>query len=268
MVNSSSETTGSTATPAHRVILLGASNLTRGISTVVETARLSWGTPLDVMSALGHGRSYGKPSRVLGRSLPAIVDCGLWHDLAARPAMRTASLITDVGNDLLLGASPSHVATWIDQCLERLAPVTDSLVITELPLANIAHLSNARFRLFRTILFPRSELTLSEVSHKAKDLNEQLLQLASRYKAQVVQPVREWYGIDPIHIKMRHWPTAWAQIMKPWSQKSLTHLASGSFSRWLSLRCLPPHYRKLFCCIQRKQQPASTLRDGSHISFY
>ena len=46
--------------PSRRVILLGASNLTRGISTVVEIAKTKWGSPLDIMSALGHGRSYGK----------------------------------------------------------------------------------------------------------------------------------------------------------------------------------------------------------------
>jgi len=84
--------------PARRVVLLGASNLTRGISTAVETARLQWGRPLDVMAALGHGRSYGLASRLLCRTLPSIVECGLWPALAARPPAPTAALVTDVGN--------------------------------------------------------------------------------------------------------------------------------------------------------------------------
>ena len=124
--------------PSRRVILLGASNLTRGISTAVETAKTIWGTPLDVMAALGHGRSYGKTQRVLGRTLPAIIECGLWQDLDNRPRADTASLITDVGNDLLFGVSPQRVVEWVDQCLERLASVSQSLVITELPLINLA----------------------------------------------------------------------------------------------------------------------------------
>jgi hypothetical protein len=42
-----------------RVVALGASNLTRGFQTIVSTARLVWGPDVEVLAALGHGRSYG-----------------------------------------------------------------------------------------------------------------------------------------------------------------------------------------------------------------
>ena len=254
--------------PSRRVILLGASNLTRGISTAVETAKIKWGVPLDIMSALGHGRSYGKAQRVLGRVLPAITKCGLWQDLATRPRAETASLITDVGNDLLFDVPPVRVVEWVDQCLERLAPVSQSLIITELPLSNLAKLSSARFRLFRTVLFPSCRMTLLETLKAAEDLNQHLLELATRYRAHVVRPDGAWYGFDPIHIKLRHWPTAWAQIMQPWSQQPLRTPANGSFFRWLWLRRLTPHYRRLFGFDQRKVQPAGIFSDGSQISLY
>ncbi|MEE3369524.1 MAG: hypothetical protein VX346_09300 [Planctomycetota bacterium] len=254
--------------PSRRVILLGASNLTRGISTVVEIAKTKWGTPLDIMSALGHGRSYGKTQRVLGRTLPAIIECGLWQDLDERPQADTASLITDVGNDLLFGVPPLRVVEWIDQCLERLASVSQSLVITELPLNNLSKLSASRFRLFRTILFPSCPMTLLETGKAAEDLNDGLLKLANRYGAQVVRPDEAWYGFDPIHIKMRHWPMAWAQIMQPWSQQPLAVPAKGSFFRWLWLRRLTPHYRQILGFDQRKNQPVARFADGSQISLY
>src|SRR5262245_2033911 len=85
-------------TTGHRIVLLGASNLTRGISTVIETAGSILGRPLEVLAAFGHGRSYGMSSSVLGRSLPGIVDCGIWQSLAARPPVSTSALITDIGN--------------------------------------------------------------------------------------------------------------------------------------------------------------------------
>lgn len=254
--------------PPRRVVLLGASNLTRGISTAVETAKTKWGIPLDIMAALGHGRSYGKTHRVLGRTLPAIIKCGLWQDLDERPRVDTASLITDVGNDLLFEVAPLRVAEWVDQCLERLAPISQSLVITELPLSNLAKLTATRFRLFRTILFPSCRMTLLETIKSAEDLNDHLLELAARYRAQVVRPDETWYGFDPIHIKMRHWPTAWAQIMQPWSQQTRPGPANGSFFRWLWLRCLTPHYRQFFGFSQRKTQPAAAFSDGSRISLY
>ena len=61
-----------TAQTKRRVILLGASNLTRAISTVIGIAQATLDGPLDIVAALGHGRSYGMWSRVLFRELPGI----------------------------------------------------------------------------------------------------------------------------------------------------------------------------------------------------
>ena len=40
-----------------RVVAIGASNLTRGFQTVVATARTAWGPDVQLVAALGHGRS-------------------------------------------------------------------------------------------------------------------------------------------------------------------------------------------------------------------
>ena len=110
----------STASPSRRVILLGASNVTRSMSTIVETAELVWGRPLDLLAACGHGRSYGRTSCVFGRSLPGILECGLWDELSRRPALPTAALVTDIGNDILYGAGVDQIAAWVEQSLIRL----------------------------------------------------------------------------------------------------------------------------------------------------
>ena len=39
------------------------------------------------------GRSYGRTTTVLGRTLPGIVPCQLWQDLAQMPAERTVALV-------------------------------------------------------------------------------------------------------------------------------------------------------------------------------
>ena len=64
-----------------RVVALGASNLTRGFQTIVSTARSMWGPDVEVLAALGHGRSYGAPSRIVFRTLPSILKSGLWDEL-------------------------------------------------------------------------------------------------------------------------------------------------------------------------------------------
>ena len=72
-----------------RVVALGASNLTRGFQTVVDSARSVWGPGVEVLAALGHGRSYGAPSRFIARTLPGILKSGLWAELQRRSQMTT-----------------------------------------------------------------------------------------------------------------------------------------------------------------------------------
>ena len=57
-------------TDIDRIIALGASNLTRGFHAIVSAARSAWGSEIQVIAALGHGRSYGASSRVAVRTLP------------------------------------------------------------------------------------------------------------------------------------------------------------------------------------------------------
>src|ERR1700741_1738016 len=105
-------------TPTRRVILLGASNLTRSFPTVVATVRQTWDEPIEIMAAMGHGRSYGQDSRVLGRKISGIFPCALWQDLQNRAAMPTTALLTDIGNDLMFGATHDRLQNWIEGCLD------------------------------------------------------------------------------------------------------------------------------------------------------
>jgi hypothetical protein len=257
-----------TQTAKKRVVLLGASNLMRGISTVVETAEIAWGTPLDVMTACGHGRSYGTTSRVLGRSLPAIVSCGLWDDLATRIPLPTAALITDVGNDILYGADAKQIVSWVEQLLGRLAPVCDKIVVTGLPLASIRRLSRASFWVFRTLLFPGSQLTLDAGMRRADKTDALLRAAATKFGASFIAPRVEWYGLDPIHMRLRDWSRAWGEILAAWCDESLRNQASGSLLRCFKLRAQRPLYRTLFGIEQRRAQPTCKLRNETTVSLY
>ncbi len=127
-----------------RVILLGASNLTRAISTVVGIAQASLGGPLDIVAALGHGRSYGMWSRVLVRELPGITTCALWKELDRRPRLDTVALVTDIGNDIFYGASINEIETWVDNTMTRLDRFGARTVITLLPSENATGISEWR----------------------------------------------------------------------------------------------------------------------------
>jgi hypothetical protein len=118
---------------------------------------------VEVLAALGHGRSYGARSQVVFRTLPGILDSGLWHELAARPHLATRALVTDVGNDILYGFSPEQTLAWVAEALRRLSHVTNDIVVTDLPLVSIRRLSRLKFLAFRSILVPSCRLSLAQV---------------------------------------------------------------------------------------------------------
>ena len=103
---------GDSRTP--RVVLIGASNVTKSLSVIIDIAHQLLGKPLDIFTALGLGRSYGLFSRVLGRGLPSIRDCGLWDALRAEGPSETYALLTDIGNDLAYEAPAKEIVAWIE----------------------------------------------------------------------------------------------------------------------------------------------------------
>jgi hypothetical protein len=255
--------------PARRVVLLGASNLTRGIATVVETASRVWGRPLDVLAAFGHGRSFGLRRSVLGRELPGIIESGLWDALRRRSPAPTAALVTDIGNDLLYEVPVPEIAGWLERCLDRLQHAGARVVMTSLPLRGIENLSNAKFLILRTIFFPGCRLCLEAVRERAFELERRLRDLTTGRGVLLVAHRAEWYGFDPIHIKLRHWAAAWRDILRPWAEaEAAPEPAPRSLRRWIYLRWLAPEQRWFFGREQRKLQPAGRLADGTALSYY
>src|SRR3954463_14296552 len=136
-----------------RVILLGASNVTRSFPTVVATARQTWSEPIEIMAAMGHGRSYGQDSWCFGRKIPGIFSCALWQDLQNRKPLPTAALVTDIGNDMLYGISSDQLLDWVERCLDRLVEAGAATILTQMPIESIERLGERRFQFFRRLFF-------------------------------------------------------------------------------------------------------------------
>jgi hypothetical protein len=256
------------STATRRIVLLGASNLTRGISTVVATAQGIWNEPLEIVAAHGHGRSYGMTSSVLGRRLPGITQCGLWPALESLPAAPISALATDVGNDLLYGASPETIAAWLSSCVDRLEAAGAKTVLTRLPVASLQSLSPQRFAVLRRLIFPSSRLSHDQAIRLAIELDERVVELASTRELVCVSPARQWYGVDPIHIKMRHWSAAWGEILGHWSANTPAARCGGSLARWVYLRTRMPQQLHWFGVERMRAQPCGRLRDGTTLAFY
>jgi hypothetical protein len=255
--------------PTHRVILLGASNVTLGIATVLETCRSLWGGPLDILGAYGHGRSYGLRKSVLFRELPGITECGLWEALDRRPAAPTAALLTDVGNDLLYDVPVPEILVWVECCLDRVRQVGARTIITGLPVCNLEKVSPAKFLLMRTVLYPGCRLQYATMVERAHDLDQGLRRLGAERGVLLADTRPEWYGFDPIHIRRQHWSRAWREILGRWSKDGPPPgLPPIPLRRWVELYLLAPERRWLFGREQRRAQPAAVWADGTALSVY
>lgn len=260
---------GESTGPQQSLVVLGASNVTRSISTVVETAQWTMSRPVDLFIVAGLGRSYGMETWVLGRSLPSILDCGVWERLRRAEVPPSSALLTDIGNDLIFGASPRTIAGWVERCVDRLSSDDCPIVITRLPLESISSLSRARFLIIRNLMFPSSRLTYEFALEGSQELDERVQEIATKRNLSTVRPQRNWYGVDPIHIRQTSIRPAWKFFFSAFDQpESNARTPSSRLVEHWRLKFSCPHERKIFGVRQARQQPALSMRDGSRVSFY
>ena len=227
--------------PVARVVLLGASNLTRGISAAVGTAHMLLGGPLEFFVAMGHGRSYGVRTCILGRTLPGIDECGLWEALPTGCDRPMYALLTDVGNDIAFGHDLQAIGNWVERCVDRLLKIDARIVMTLLPTASLTALPHWRYQMVRRVLFPTSSLSFNGAVSAAEALNERLRALGDGRGLRLRESPRHWYGFDAIHIKRRQLALAWAEVLDGWSDEPRVSGRLGwSPRRWWSLRRMTP----------------------------
>lgn len=245
---------------------LGASNLTLGLSTVLATARSAWGEDIEVLAALGYGRSYGAPSAIAMRTLPGILQSGLWTGLAALPPKPTRALITDVGNDILYGEAPERILAWVEEAAARLRAHTEDVVLTDLPVASIRRLSPATFLFFRSLFFPPCRLNRTEVFERVEQVNAGLARLARDRGFRLVHLERSWYSFDPIHLRPGMWSRAWSDIIVGESRAGVRPRFSPL--ELVRLHTLPPERRSLFGIERVAPQSGRRLRRGGRLWIY
>lgn len=263
-----------------RVVVLGASNATKGISLIVETAERMLGTPLDVHAAIGHGRSYGQHSFLIGRSIQGTLECGLWDAIgtstdAAHDGVPLYALLTDVGNDIMYCVEPERIVEWIEECVDRLQRLRARIVMTDLPMEVVDRIGPKRYLFFRTLFFPKNLNSLEETIDRVRLVQAGLKRLAADRGVPFVAQKAEWYGVDPIHLTQHTRAGAWAEILSHWrNERAMTPpekaaVASGSVRRFLAIRSKFPEHWWLFNRLDLgRQQPCARLPSGTRISMY
>lgn len=250
--------------PAARVVVLGASNVARGLGALVAQARRALG-PADLLVACGRGRSYGWTSRFFFRDLPPIVSCGLWPALAERDPLPLHAVLTDVGNDVLYGATPAEIARWVETCLSRLAAAGARISVTALPLERLQRLGPRAYAFWSTLFYPGRARPFDRVRGDLAELDERLGDLAHSAGARRVVPPGTWYGLDPIHIRPSRVRRAWAELLPAEGSGGPAPRALGL---GLCLNLLAPEERALLGRVRRHGQPARCFGDGTRLSLF
>ncbi len=255
--------------PTRRVVLLGASNLSRGVAVLVALFRQGFpGDSLEHLVALGWGRSYVSRSRVLGRCLPGIPHCGLWRRLESDPGIPTFALLTDVGNDLAYGVQPEQIVEGVGTCITRLQKVHAKIVLALPPVERLVSLPSWRFSLIRALYFPRHGLNRSETTHGLQTLDVRLRGLAAETGVQVVPPESSWYGWDPIHLARSRQYEAWARIVAPFFPEPVRQGKRLSLRQRRRLLIAQPEVQWLFGVELHRRQPLTRWAEAESLWLY
>jgi hypothetical protein len=176
-------------------------------------SRVAWGPDTEVIAALGLGRSYGAHSRLIARTLPGILECGLWRTLDALPRVPSVGIVADVGNDILYGYPSEQILEWVADAVTRLERYTHDIALTGLPFHNVDQLSERRFRLMRAVMFPSSSQTLAAARAASVAVQAGLERIAADRGLRFIRLQPQWYGWDPIHFRYRHWRHIWGGFL-------------------------------------------------------
>lgn len=246
--------------PGARVVLLGASNLSRGFATVVRLARGRLAAPLEVLAAPGRGRSYGTEASFLGRVLPGIEGCGLWSALERSTRdLPTRALVCDVGNDVAFGVPGPVILQWLERVLDRLADRGARITVLGPPVESVRGISPRAFEFWSRLFFPGRAARREPLIATLEEVDAGLRRTCEARGLEFVAPRLAWYGLDPIHVRHGSQLEAWGTVLESW----------GEATAWRGrVPCPPPLERRILGVPFRTDQPAARLPDGSTIAIY
>jgi len=243
-------------------LLIGASNVTRGLGVLVEEVLARSQTPWRFVVAAGHGRALAVGSRFLFRGLPALEQCGAWDEISrCRLDSRSRLLVSDLGNDIVYGVAAGRVAEALDRLLGSVAQRFGAGLVLGLPLKTLSRFSERRLRWWKQVLFPLHRTPLSWILRESEKLDLLLRRWCEDRRLRYLVPRPEWYGRDPIHFQP-------ARGFCSIAEEILGNQRPAAPVKWRPPLLIPWHCSTLGGWSRTRSQPGTRLEDGSTVSWY
>jgi hypothetical protein len=119
------------------------------------------------------------------------------------------------------------------------------------------------------MFFPQSRIGLEEISRRAIALDGEVERLARERGMHVVRHRGDWYGFDPIHLRLSLRRRAWREILRGWDADGRTIKRAGlGAARTAYLRTRVPEWRRLFGFEQRGRKPTARFGAGTTVTLY
>lgn len=243
-----------------RFVVLGASNVSRGLARLAAMVRARTAGPADVFVAAGHGRGYAVTSRVGLRRLPSILASGLWRTLDREQVAAPAAVVMDVGNELLYGLGVAAVAAAVRAAVDRLRDRGARIAILGLPLAGIARVGPIRYRLMRTVYVPGCPLTLGAIQEGAMWLDEELRAIAAEAGATFIEQPGAWYAFDALHVVRPRLDDLWRRVGDAWGLPKAAGRPRATFADWAAFGMRAAEVRSIARRTLLTPQPAVDRR--------
>jgi hypothetical protein len=236
---------------------------------VVETALEVFGRPCEFIVAMGLGRSYGQESKFFGKKFLGILQSDLWAALDRAPAIATVALVADVGNDLAYEAPVARVVEWVARAIDALVERGARAALNNVPLASLQTVGAARYRIMRSVLFPKCRVPRVEMLRRAEELSRALENVAKTRKVPVFSGESAWYGFDPIHPRRASrgeiWQRMFAALAPAGAAVAMRPPAPGAAVR---LRRAQARAWSTFGANRRARGVVERLDDGSTVALF
>jgi hypothetical protein len=184
--------------------------------------------------------------RCLGFSSAA---CGMPSTRIHRPALSPLSLTS---------ATTSCTALQHHQA---------KIAMTMLPIESIRAVKRWQYAIVKRMLFPTHELSFVDAIARANEVHDLTIDLAQRRGVMLIPTRSEWYGFDPIHIRARHWPSAWGAMIGRCCDRPNAGELQTSFNNWWRLRT---HMFDRYWLLGRERRVEQPLQvsGGTAVSFF